>query len=130
MEEFKSYIVQNWPTIVEYAIMVVAYFLFFLYRAKVSGTRRDLTVMFKEKAQEVTNTDLKLREDVGQTRKVMADELTEAKRQYQAAVDEIADLKARLNRAEKALIELFVDRVEEITEVVEDGGEQSHDEED
>lgn len=53
MEEFKSYIVQNWPTIVEYAIMVVAYFLFFLYKAKVSGTRRDLTVMFKEKAQEV-----------------------------------------------------------------------------
>ena len=53
MEEFKQYIVQNWPTIVEYAIMVVAYFLFFLYRSKVSGTRRDLTVMFKEKAQEV-----------------------------------------------------------------------------
>ena len=81
MEEFKSYIVQNWSTIVEYAIMVVAYFLFFLYKAKVSGTRRDLTIMFKEKAQEVTNTDLKLREDVGQTRKVMADELAEAQRQ-------------------------------------------------
>lgn len=123
MEEFKLYIVQNWPTIVEYATMVVAYFLFFLYRAKVNGTRRDLTVMFKEKAQEVTNTDLKLREDVGQTRKVMADELTEAKRQYQAAIDEIADLKTRLSRAEKALIELFVDRVEEIAEVVEDDEE-------
>lgn len=129
MEEFKSYIVQNWPTIVEYAIMVVAYFLFFLYRAKVSGTRRDLTVMFKEKAQEVTNTDLKLREDVGQTRKVMADELAKAKRQYQAAVDEISDLKARLNRAEKALIEIIADEVENIVEVPDDG-EQSNNEED
>ena len=129
MEEFKSYIVQNWPTIVEYAIMVVAYFLFFLYKAKVSGTRRDLTVMFKEKAQEVTNTDLKLREDVGQTRKVMADELAEAKRQYQAAVDEISDLKARLNRAEKALIEIIADEVENIVEVPDDG-EQSDNEED
>lgn len=129
MEEFKSYIVQNWPTIVEYASMVVAYFLFFLYKAKVSGTRRDLTVMFKEKAQEVTNTDLKLREDVGQTRKVMADELAEAKRQYQAAVDEISDFKARLNRAEKALIEIIADEVENIVEVPDDG-EQSDNEED
>lgn len=124
MEEFKQYIVQNWPTIVEYAIMVVAYFLFFLYRSKVSGTRRDLTVMFKEKAQEVTNTDLKLREDVGQTRQIMATELTEAKAQYKAAVDEIADFKARLNRAEKALVEIITE-----TEVVDDG-EQSTNEED
>lgn len=124
MEEFKQYIVQNWPTIVEYAIMVVAYFLFFLYRSKVSGTRRDLTVMFEEKAQEVTNTDLKLREDVGQTRQIMATELTEAKAQYKAAVDEIADLKARLNRAEKALTEIITE-----TEVVDDG-EQSTNEED
>ena len=124
MEEFKQYIVQNWPTIVEYAIMVVAYFLFFLYRSKVSGTRRDLTVMFKEKAQEVTNTDLKLREDVGQTRQIMATELIEAKAQYKAAVDEITDLKARLNRAEKALVEIITE-----TEVVDDG-EQSTNEED
>ena len=129
MEEFKSYIVRNWPTIIEYAIMVVAYFLFLLYRAKVNGTRRDLTVMFKEKAQEVTNTDLKLREDVGKTRKVMEDELVEAKRQYQAAVDKISDLKARLGRAEKALIELIADEVENIVEVSDDG-EQSDNEED
>ena len=129
MEEFESYIVQNLPTIVEYAIMVVVYFLFFLYRAKVSGTRRDLTVMFKEKAQEVTTTDLKLREDVGQTRKAIADELAEAKRQYQAAVDEISDLKARFNRAEKALIEIIADEVENIVEVPDDG-EQSDNEED
>lgn len=129
MEEFKSYIVQSWPTIIEYASMVVAYFLFFLYKAKVSGARRDLTVMFKEKAQEVMNTDLKLREDVGQTRKVMADELTYAKRQYQAAVDEISDLKARLGRAEKALIEIIADEVENIVEVPDDG-EQSDNKED
>lgn len=128
MEEFKSYIVQNWPTIVESAIMVVAYFLFFLYKAKVNGTRRDLTVMFKEKAQEVANTDLKLREDVGQTRKVMADELAKAKRQYKAAVDEISDLKARLGRTEKALIEIIADEVENIVEVPDDG-EQSANEE-
>ena len=129
MEEFKSYIVQNWPIIVEYATMVVVYFLFFLYKAKVSGTRRDLTVMFKEKAQEVTNTDLKLREDIRQIRKIMADELAEAKRQYQAAVDEISDLKARLNHAEKALIEIIADEVENIVEVPDDG-EQSNNEED
>lgn len=128
MEEFESYIVQNWPTIIESAIMVVAYFLFFLYKAKVSGIRRDLTVMFKEKAQEVTDTDLKLREDVGQTRKAMADELAEAKHQYQAAVDEISDLKARLGRTEKALIEIIADEVENIVEVPDDG-EQSANEE-
>ena len=113
MEEFKQYIVQNWPTIVEYAIMVVAYFLFFLYRSKVNGAKRDLTVMFKEKAQDIT-----------QTRQVMAAELTAAKAQYQAAVNEIAGLRARLNRAEKALVEIITE-----TEVVDDG-EQSTNEED
>ena len=123
MEEFKQYIVQNWPTIVEYAIMVVAYFLFFLYRSKVSSTKRDLTVMFKEKAQEVTNTDLKLREDMGQTRQIMVTELTEAKAQYKAAVDEIAGLKARLNRAEKALIEIITE-----TEVIDDGKPSTNEE--
>lgn len=120
MEEFKSYIVQNWPTVVEYTMMVVAYFLFFLYRAKVSGTRRDLTVMFKEKAQEVMNTDIKLREDVGQTRQIMVDELTEAKRKYQEAVDAIGGLKIRLDRTEKALIEIIADEVENIVEVPDD----------
>ena len=120
MEEFKSYIVQNWPTIVEYAMMVVAYFLFFLYRAKVSGTRRDLTVMFKEKAQEVMNTDIKLREDVGQTRQIMVNELIEAKRKYQEAVDMIGDLKTRLYRTEKALMEIITDEVENIVEVPDD----------
>lgn len=124
MEEFVQYIVQNWPTIVEYALMVVAYFLFFLYRSKVSGTRRYLTALFKEKAQEVTNTDLKLREDVGQTREIMTTELTEAKAHYQAAVNEIADLRARIHRAEKALVEIIIE-----TEVVDDG-EQSTNEED
>ena len=123
MEEFKRFVVQNWSVIIEYMIMAVAYFLFFLYRSKVRTTKRDLTVMFKEKAQEVTDTDIALRESVSQTEQVMANELVEAKAQYQAAIDGIADLVARLNRAEKALIEIITE-----TEVVDDGEQGTNEE--
>lgn len=119
LQQFYEYVQLNWPQIVEYAVMVIAYFLIALFHSKVGSTRRDLTVMFKEKAQEVKNTDVALRNDVDTERKAMQKELAESKAAYKAAVDEIADLKRRLCRAENALtviIEEVVDDIDVITD--------------
>lgn len=102
MEQFQLYVIQNWSTIIEYTMMVVSYFLVFLYNLKVKGTRRDLTVLFKDEARVVRSTDAKLRED-------MARELCEAKAQYEAAVNRITNVERDLRRAENALRELILD---------------------
>ena len=114
MEEFKQYITQNWPVIIEYAMMIVAYFLFFLYRSKVTGTKRDLNVMFKEKTGEVTITNENLKKDVNNAKMIMHKELEEAKIQYQAAIDKIATLEKNFSRLNDTLSELFKDDVVEV----------------
>jgi hypothetical protein len=116
MEYVREYIVTNWSTIIEYAVIVIAYFLFFLYRSKVSGTKRDLTVMFREKADKVMVTEAKLRRD-------MEDELIQAKISYKTATDEIYDLCARVKRLENTIQELITE------EVIDDGMQDTVDEE-
>ena len=115
MEDLKTYIVTNWPTIIENAAIVVTYFLVFLYRSKVNMTKRDLSVLFKEKATEVAKTDANLRIELAKTCNLMHGELVEAKAQYQKAVGEIRDLQERLARVEGAVEELITE------EVVDDG---------
>ena len=122
MEEFKAFIITNWSTIAEYAMMAVSYFLVFLYRSKIKDTKQNLTIMFKEKAQEVSTTDRKLREDAVLLRKIMTEELEEAKKLYNAAVDEIKTLKYKLAHAECALLEMIKER-EDVEEVITDGTE-------
>ena len=117
MEQFKQYVVQNWSTILEWVVIYVIYFLFFLYDNKVRGTKTSLSLLFKEKAQDVANTDIALRKDVGTLQVKMSDELTEAKNAYNAAVAQIADLKQRLTRTEKALVELMTDTINTIDTV-------------
>ena len=111
-----SFIAENWVvicrTIVQGAVMGVAYFLIFLYRSKVTGAKRDLSVMFREKTNEVTTADLRLRADVDYARDVMQQELIEAKTNYQNAINEIADLKRRLTRTEDTVQELIDEEVD------------------
>ena len=117
MEQFKQYVVQNWSTILEWVGIYVVYFLFFLYSNKVTGAKTSLSLLFKEKAQDITKTDTLLRKDVGLLQAKMGDELAEAKNAYGAAVAEIADLKQRLARTEKALVELMTDTIDTIDTV-------------
>ena len=137
MDEFKQYVIENWPTIIEYALMGIGYFLVFLYRSKVSGTKRDLTVLFKEKAQEigtlfqektkeVVDTDFKLREDVNTARKIMDTELAEAKAQYEAAVAKISGLESKLFQVEGALMAI-IDEADDIDNTEVDDGKQTAD---
>lgn len=106
MEAFEQYLTTNLPDVIKYFLMAVAYFLLFLYRAKVNGTKRDLNVMFKEKTAAVVSSEQAVREEFTSTKAEMARELAEAKAQYKAAVDEIADLKRELRQTKNAVNEL------------------------
>lgn len=105
MEIYIAYILENWPKILECVLYAFFYFLVILYRAKVNGTTETLKVLFKEKTKEITDGDATLRAD-------MQRDLDEAKAKYNEAVNEIEDLKCRLIRAEKAIVELLADDVE------------------
>lgn len=109
MQEFKSLIIQEWPKIVEYALMIFAYFLLFLFRSKVNCAKRDLGVIFKEKTAEVTAKECESQAYFESMKKEMQKEFEESKARYNAAINEIADLKDRLNRAENALVEMIME---------------------
>lgn len=106
MEELKQIIITHWPTIVQYALMFVAYFLVFLYKSKVNNTKTNLTTLFKDTVAHLSKTETGLREDI-------AVQLELSKAKYQAAVDEIADLKARIETQEKAIDALIGGTYEE-----------------
>lgn len=103
MEQVKQVLIQYWPQIVDYALTFIAYFLVFLFRSKMSGTRRSLTIAFKQHAETVEVTDKRLNEQMQAQSAEVASELTEAKAKYAEAVNKIADLERRLLIAEKAL---------------------------
>lgn len=121
MEEVKQYITQNWSTIVRSAISLVFYFLVFLYRAKVNGTKRDLSVLFKEKARTITHTDIELRKDFAVVQTEIKNELDEAKKKYDNAVTELVQYRDRLGRLEKAFVEIIAEM-----EVVDDGNTDAY----
>lgn len=98
METFIAYIQEYWPTILEYALMFVAYFLVFLFRGKVNGTKNNLNLAFAQFRTEMTNT-----------KNTLDLELTESKAQYRAAVDTIADLHAEITSLRQIVYALIDD---------------------
>lgn len=96
MEEFLVFVEEHIPTIVLYALTIVVYVLYLVVSITSSKRGKFLTNLFKEKSQKIDETDNALRNDIRA-------ELDAAKKAYDDAVNEIADLKIRLNNAEKAL---------------------------
>lgn len=114
MEEFKTFVVTNWPTIIEYACMVVSYFLVFLYRNKVTGTKKNIDIAFKQFAARFADNETNNKTildkciadytsalDICKTDYTSA--LNESKAAYEAAVNEIAEYKKRTARLEDTL---------------------------
>lgn len=95
LNQFVEFVRLNWPIIVEYTLMLIAYFLVFLYRAKVKSTKINLTNAFEKKTAEVA-----------ETRQALICELTEAKTLYNKAVEEIEMMRKEQIRLELALLEL------------------------
>ena len=106
MEELKQIIITHWPTIVQYALMFVAYFLVFLYKNKITNTKTNLTTLFKDTVAHLSETETSLRNDISAQLKL-------SKAKYQAAVDEIADLKVRMETQEKVIKALIGGTYEE-----------------
>lgn len=122
LEQFRAYVQQNWPQIVEYALLFIQYFLIALYNNKVGSTKRCLNVMFKEKAQVVADTDKALRNDINRDREHIKQELEKSKAAYQAAVNEIKDLRVRLQMTEDVLRIMTADIDTDVIEEVENNG--------
>lgn len=104
MEELKQTIILYWPTILEYAIMIFAYVLVFLYRSKVKGSHNSVTALFKEQTQENIKSNEQLQTNVHS-------ELAASKKAYQEAIDKIAGLEQRAERLEKALLAITIEEV-------------------
>lgn len=96
MEEFLVFAEEHIPTIILYALTVIIYVLYLIISVTSSKRGKFLTNLFKEKSQKIDETDTALRND-------MRAELDAAKKAYDDAVNEIANLKTRLDNAEKAL---------------------------
>ena len=91
MEELKELIVNNWSTILEYALMFVAYFLVFLYKSKVGNAETTLRTLFKEKST------------------MLQSEFADAKSAYLEAREKIVTLEAQLQKTRRALAALIAD---------------------
>lgn len=96
MDEFLVFVKEHVPTIILYALTIIVYVLYLIVSITSSKRGRFLTNLFKEKSQKIDDTDTALRND-------MRAELDAAKKAYNDAVNEIANLKIRLDNAEKAL---------------------------
>lgn len=123
MEAFKSFIVTNWPTIIEYALMLVAYFLVFLYKSNVSSTKKNIDLAFTQFstkfADNEANNQIILEKCINdyttaleecKTQYLLA--LNESQAKYEAAVNEIAAYKKRTSTLEATLQILLCDDLE------------------
>lgn len=116
MEELKLAIITHSSEILEYALMLLAYFLIFLYRSKINNKSDNLGILFKEKIGKVLEKDEELEHIVSTNSAFMQNQLIEAQKKYTDAVNLIQTLDQRLKRVENALVEIIED-----LEVVDDG---------
>lgn len=116
MEELKQTIILYWPKILEYACMILAYVLVFLYRSKVKGSHNSVTALFREQTQENIKSNEQLQKDVHL-------ELAASKKAYQEAIDKIAGLEQKVERLEKALLAITTEEVRYDNELCENEGD-------
>lgn len=122
MEELKLLVTTNWSTIVEYALMFVSYFLVFLYRNKVNGTKMNIDLAFKQFTKKFIENEANSNA-----------QLEESKALYAAAVNTISKLEQKVKRLEETVACLLYDTVETdiidaaTLETTEQGGHENDD---
>lgn len=107
MEEIKLFIAEYWPTIVEYALMFVAYFLVFMFRKYTSGTKQNLNLAFGEFKTRFADNE-----------KLMQERLEESQAAYLAAVSKIEKLYSRIETLEETVALLSGDDDMEVSDDV------------
>lgn len=112
MEQFIQYFVENWESILEKALIFVSYFLVFLYRAKVNGTKDNLGTLFKENTTQLLEMDAKLREDMQAEHDIWSKALEDSVAKYESAVSIIKKLQDELMLTKNALAVFLEDIME------------------
>ena len=107
MEELKRVILTHGSEILEYALMLLAYFLILLYRSKINHKSDNLGLLFKERTGDILKKSEELESIVSTNSAFMQNQLVEAQKKYTDAVNLIENLEQRLKRAEDALIEII-----------------------
>lgn len=92
MEEIKLFLIEYWPTILEYALMFVAYFLVFMFRKYTSGTKQNLNLAFGEFKTRFADAENNMRL-----------QLEESQAAYLGAVAKIEKLYARIDALEESV---------------------------
>ena len=133
MEELKRLVVTYGPTILEYVLMLLAYFFVFLYRSKVTSTKKNIDLAFSQFATRFADNEANNKTildkciayytsalDTCKTDYAAA--LNESKAAYEAAVNEIAEYKKRTARLEDTLAILLSEDldIDELNEEVSD----------
>ena len=98
MTELKSFITMYWSTITDWALMIIAYFLVFLFKAKTNGTAQNINLAF---------TELKTKFD--ENTKNAETQLNASIEKYKEAVDTISILTKKVQRLEETLFILLDD---------------------
>ena len=92
MAEFKNFIIEEWPQIIEYALYFIAYFLIFLYRAKVKKSSGDMRVVVKENTSCVKKLDEELRSTFTAAINIAEEKYMQAKKEYERVINKITNL--------------------------------------
>jgi hypothetical protein len=109
MEALKSFIVNNWSTIIEYAFLAVVYFLVFLYKNKVMNVKDAINLAFNQFSTKFADNEASNKSILEACLTDSAKTLQECKEKYEAAVNEIADYKEHITNLEKVVTMLLSD---------------------
>ena len=101
MHDFPALLMANSPVILEYAFMFVAYFLVFLFKGKVTATKKNIDIAFLQFAQKFAANETTTKE-----------ELDTSKAQYNSAVNLVSDLQRRIRRLEETVEILLGDDID------------------
>ena len=122
MEELKQLVITYGPTVLEYALMLLAYFFVFLFRSKVTNTKKNIDLAFSQFAARCAENETNNKTILDKCTADYAIALNESKAAYEAAVNEIAEYKKRTARLEDTLAILLSEDldIDELNEEVSD----------
>jgi hypothetical protein len=115
MEELKSLLIEKWPDIISFLSVIVSYFLIYIYKNRMTIAKNTMTMIFKENTNNVEK-------EMKETSRKVERELVAAKKSYEDAVSQIKELKAQLERTQRAvLILLETEEENDGAEIFDDG---------
>lgn len=104
--DIKQFIAEHLPIIINYALVIIAYILYFVACAIVRKSKMSLSTLFTEKTESINTGNKMLRADVEEELKRAKAALAEAQVKYEMVDD-------RLTKAEKMIAALIGEEVKD-----------------